>query len=48
MNIGVDIRPLMAEHRTGVGEYVYELLNAIFEIDQKINIFCFIMLRPSR
>jgi glycosyltransferase involved in cell wall biosynthesis len=41
MNIGVDIRPLMAEHRTGVGEYVYELLNAIFEIDQKNQYFLF-------
>lgn len=41
MNIVVDIRPLMAEHRTGVGEYVYELLNAIFEIDQKNQYFLF-------
>ncbi len=41
MNIGVDIRPLMTEHRTGVGEYVYELLNAIFEIDQKNQYFLF-------
>ena len=33
MNIGVDIRCLMNRHRTGVGEYTYELLNAILSID---------------
>ncbi|KKQ27382.1 MAG: Glycosyl transferase group 1 [Candidatus Magasanikbacteria bacterium GW2011_GWC2_37_14] len=36
MKIGVDIRCLMDKNRTGVGEYTYGLLNAIFEID-KIN-----------
>ncbi|MEK7680877.1 MAG: glycosyltransferase, partial [Patescibacteria group bacterium] len=41
MNIGVDIRPLMAEKRTGVGEYTYELLDAIFEIDKQNQYFLF-------
>lgn len=36
MNIGVDIRCLMDKNRTGVGEYTYNLLNAVFEID-KVN-----------
>src|SRR3989338_8960270 len=36
MRIGIDIRPLMSPFRTGVGEYTFELLNAVFEID-KIN-----------
>lgn len=34
MNIGIDIRPLMTAPRTGVGEYTYELLDAIFKIDR--------------
>lgn len=34
MNIGIDIRPLMTKNRTGVGEYTFELLNALFKIDQ--------------
>ncbi len=33
MNIGVDIRCLMDKQRTGVGEYTYGLLNALFSID---------------
>ncbi len=41
MNIGIDIRPLMSPVRTGVGEYTYELLNALFEIDQKNQYFLF-------
>jgi len=41
MNIGVDIRPLMSKVRTGVGEYTYELLNAVFEIDKNNNYFLF-------
>jgi len=41
MNIGVDIRPLMTPVRTGVGEYTYELLNALFEIDRKNQYFLF-------
>lgn len=36
MNIAVDIRSLMDPVRTGVGEYTYEFLRALFKID-KIN-----------
>lgn len=35
LKIGVDIRCLMSPIRTGVGEYTYELLNAIFKIDKE-------------
>lgn len=41
MNIGIDIRPLMTAPRTGVGEYTYELLNAIFNIDRANQYFLF-------
>ena len=41
MNIGIDIRPLMSSLRTGVGEYTYELLNAIFRIDQTNQYYLF-------
>jgi len=41
MNIGIDIRPLMHPIRTGVGEYTYELLNAVFEIDKNNQYFLF-------
>jgi len=41
MNIGVDIRPLMSPLRTGVGEYTFELLNALFQIDRKNQYFLF-------
>ena len=41
MNIGIDIRPLMSPTRSGVGEYTYELLNAIFEIDKTNQYFLF-------
>ncbi len=34
MNIGIDIRPLMSPIRTGVAEYTFELLKALFEIDK--------------
>ena len=34
MTIAIDIRPLMTAPRTGVGEYTYELLDAIFKIDR--------------
>ncbi len=30
MNIAIDIRSLMTKQRTGVGEYTYELLDAVF------------------
>lgn len=41
MNIGVDIRPLMTGNRTGVGEYTFELLNAILKIDHNNQYFLF-------
>jgi len=41
MNIGVDIRSLMDSNRTGVGEYTYELLNALFKIDKENQYFLF-------
>jgi len=41
MNIGIDIRPLLSPIRTGVGEYTYELLNAIFQIDRQNQYFLF-------
>lgn len=41
MNIGIDIRPLMSPSRSGVGEYTYELINAIFEIDKTNQYFLF-------
>ncbi len=34
LKIGIDIRCLMSPNRTGVAEYTYELLNAIFKIDK--------------
>jgi glycosyltransferase involved in cell wall biosynthesis len=33
MNIGIDIRVLLTPTRTGVAEYTFELLNALFAID---------------
>ncbi|OGH73488.1 MAG: hypothetical protein A3C90_01950 [Candidatus Magasanikbacteria bacterium RIFCSPHIGHO2_02_FULL_51_14] len=41
MKIGIDIRCLMNQHRTGVGEYTYELLNALFSIDRANQYFLF-------
>lgn len=41
MNIGIDIRPLMHPIRTGVGEYTYELLSAIFSLDKNNEYFLF-------
>ena len=41
MNIGIDIRPLMSPVRTGVGEYTFELLNAIFKEDTEHQYFLF-------
>jgi glycosyltransferase involved in cell wall biosynthesis len=35
MNIGVDTRCLMNKERTGVAEYTFELINALFEIDKE-------------
>lgn len=41
MNIGVDVRSLMSPIRTGVGEYTYELLNALFSFDRENQYFLF-------
>ncbi|MCX6781689.1 MAG: glycosyltransferase family 1 protein [Candidatus Magasanikbacteria bacterium] len=41
MNIGIDIRTLMTAPRTGVGEYTFELLNAILTIDRTNQYFLF-------
>jgi glycosyltransferase involved in cell wall biosynthesis len=41
MNIGVDIRCLMEAQRTGVGEYTYELLNAVFLQDKENQYYLF-------
>jgi len=41
MLIGIDIRPLMHPVRTGVGEYIYELLDALFKIDKQNQYFLF-------
>ena len=41
LKIGVDIRNLMSPIRTGVGEYTYELLNAIFKIDKETQYWLF-------
>lgn len=35
MRIGIDIRSLSEERLTGVGEYLYRLLSALFKIDKK-------------
>jgi len=41
MHIGVDIRCLMNPVRTGVGEYTYQLLNAVFKMDKENQYFLF-------
>lgn len=41
MNIGIDISSLVSASRTGVGEYTYELLNALFHIDTQNQYFLF-------
>lgn len=41
MNIVIDIRCLTQTHRTGVGEYTYELLDALFKNDTKHEYFLF-------
>ncbi len=41
LNIGVDISPLTSSARTGVGEYTFELLNALFHIDTQNQYFLF-------
>lgn len=39
--MAIDIRPLMDPVRAGVGEYTYELLNALFKIDKQNQYFLF-------
>ncbi|MEK7160387.1 MAG: glycosyltransferase family 1 protein [Patescibacteria group bacterium] len=41
LKIGIDIRCLMSHIRTGVGEYAYELLSAIFKIDKENQYYLF-------
>src|SRR3989344_2171810 len=41
LKIGVDIRNLMSPTRNGVGEYTYELLNAVFKIDKENQYYLF-------
>jgi len=41
MNIGVDARSLLEKERSGVGEYTYQFLSALFSIDKKNNYFLF-------
>ncbi len=41
MNIGIDISSLFAKERTGVGEYTFQFLNAIFIQDKKNQYFLF-------
>ncbi len=41
MNIGIDIRPLMIKNKTGIGEYTFELLSAIFAQDKSNQYFLF-------
>ncbi len=41
LNLGIDISPLTTSTRTGVGEYTYGLLNALFNIDRNNQYFLF-------
>jgi len=41
MNIGIDIRPLMEKNRTGVGEYTFSMLDAIFQLDKNNQYYLF-------
>lgn len=41
MNIVIDIRPLTSPERTGVGEYTYELLSALFSFERTHTYFLF-------
>lgn len=40
-NLGIDITPLTTPERTGVGEYTYQLLSALFDIDTQNQYFLF-------
>jgi glycosyltransferase involved in cell wall biosynthesis len=41
MNIGIDIRALVEQHWTGVGEFTYEFLDELFKTDKKNQYFLF-------
>lgn len=41
MNIGIDLRCLSTPFRTGVGEFTFELLSAIFKADKSNNYYLF-------
>jgi glycosyltransferase involved in cell wall biosynthesis len=41
MNIGVDVRSLLEKERSGVGEYTFQLLDALFGIDKENQYFLF-------
>lgn len=41
MNILIDVRPLMDERYSGVAEYTYELLSALFKIDSSNQYFLY-------
>lgn len=41
MNIGIDVRSLLEKERSGVGEYVFQLLDALFGIDKENQYFIF-------
>lgn len=41
MNIGIDIRPLMVKNKTGIGEYTFELLSALFKEDKNNHYYLF-------
>lgn len=41
MNIGIDIRPLLTKYQTGVGEFTFQLLTALFKLDKTNNYFLF-------
>ncbi len=41
LNIAVDVRPLMDPIRTGVGEYTFEFLDALFKMDKENKYYLF-------
>jgi len=41
MNIAIDIRPLLDKRLTGIGEYTYNLLEALLKTDSQNNYFLF-------
>ncbi len=47
MHIGIDIRSLASPIRTGVGEYTFELLNALFAIDTVNQYYLFANAKPA-